>query len=812
VEPEEETRDLYEQIRSGQLKTGAERETLPPLYSRVTQTDNLPLRLTSFIGREQEIREVKELISNYRLVTLTGSGGVGKTRLALEVGSDLLQDYEHGVWLVELAPLSDPQTVLPAIASVFNLQAQPDRPWKQVLLDYLRHKKLLLLLDNCEHLASTCAELAETIIETAGGVRILASSREALGITGEANYPVPSLSLPDVDPAVSAESVLASEAGRLFAERARMVLPGFEISTDNADAVARICWRLDGIPLALELAAARVNLLKVEQIVARLNDAFSVLSGGSRTALPRQQTLRSTIDWSYNLLSQPEKTLFHRLPVFRDGWDLEAAEQICSGKDASEEAYLAAHDILELLSNLVSKSLVKVTREPGREARYRLLETVHQYSRGKALEAGGLEIWRSRHLEYFTAWAEEVEPRLRGSKQAYWFERLLVNMENIRLASEWGLERDPQATLRLATALFLFWYRTKHTEEGIQWLKAALARPGSARTVQRGRALLALGNLWGYYHANFQEQEKSVREGLEICQEQGDHFGQGHAYLLLGEIASSYYKDYSRAKEYFDTSLQIYRATGNRWYEGNALLWYAITLLPKGDIVAARINFEKSMQIYEQVGDNRTEAVCLVYLSIIVGEHEGDLRKGKALGEQALAKLQGFFYDETVLWALSNLAFINLYQANFRIASEFCRKINEDCNRTGNIYLLHTYNVLLGLILSLQGSFQEAIELLEYTSRQVAEQLPQNQDESERRIIPILAYCYANLSQIELAKSILDRLDPTKIINPYHLLRYQWVQFRIAFLEAIQKRLPGMHEIVFRPLLNCNTKSGFFWE
>jgi predicted ATPase len=783
VEPEEETRDLYEQIRSGQMKTGAERETLPPLYTMITRTDNLPQRLTSFIGREQEVREVKELISNYHLVTLTGSGGVGKTRLALEVGSDLLQDYEHGVWLVELAALSEPQTVLPAIASVFNLQAQPDRPRKQVLLDYLRHKKLLLLLDNCEHLASTCAELAQAIMETAGGVSILASSREALGIMGETNYPVPSLSLPDAESAVSAESVLASEAGRLFTERARMVLPGYDISTDNADAVARICWRLDGIPLALELAAARVNLLTGEQIVVRLNDAFSILSGGSRTALPRQQTLRSTIDWSYNLLSQPEKTLFRRLAVFRGGWDLEAAERICVGEDASG-AYLAADDILELLSNLVSKSLVNVTREPGREAHYRLLETVHQYSREKALEAGGLEIWRSRHLDYFTAWAEEVEPRLRGPEQTEWFERLMVNLENIRLALEWGLERDPQAALRLATALLLFWWRTKHAEEGRQWLKAALDRPESARTVQRGRALLALAFLWNYYDLLSQEQEQLVREGLEICQEQGDHFGQGFAYRLLGQIASDFYKDYSRAKGYFDTSLQIYRATGNRWYEGNVLLSFGATLQFQGDIVAARGNFEKSMQIFEQVGDARTMAVCLVYLAWITGEHEGDLQKGQTLGEQALATLQGFKYDESVRWALFTLANNSLYQANFNMASEISRKMIEDSNRTGNSYLRYSRNGYLGFILSLQGSFQQAIELLEYTIRQVAEQFPHNQEVIRRENFPRLAYCYANLSQLELAKSILDRLDPTKIKDPYHLIHYQRVQFRIAFLEA----------------------------
>jgi predicted ATPase len=750
----------------------------------VTRKENLPLRLTSFIGREQEARAVKELVSNFRLVTLTGSGGVGKTRLALEVCSDYLQDFEHGVWLVELAPLSEPQTVLPAIASVFNLQAQPDRPWKQVLLDYLRHKKLLLLLDNCEHLVSTCAELAETTMEETAEVSILATSREALGIPGEAIYPVPSLSLPDEDAVISVESVLASEAGRLFAERGRMALPGHEISTDNADAVARICWRLDGIPLALELAAARVNLLTCEQIIARLDDAFSLLSGGSRTALPRHQTLRSTIDWSYNLLSSSEKALFRRLGVFRGGWDLEAAERICAGEDALEEK-LAADDILELLSSLASKSLVTVTREPGREARYRLLETVHQYSREKASQAGGLEIWRSRHLGYFTAWAEEVESRLRGPEQTYWFGRLMVNLENIRLALEWGLEKDPQCALRLATALLLFWYRTKHAEEGIQWLNTALDRPeGTARTVQRGRALLALAFLWGYYDLASQEQEQLVREGLEICFEQDDHFGQGLAYRLLGQIASNSYKDYSRAKEYFDTSLQIFNTTGHLWYAGNVLLVFAATLQNNGDIVTARQYMEKSIQIFEQVGDDRTKAVCLVYLGWFIGEYEGDLRKGQTVCEQALATWKGFEYDETVLWALNILYNNSLYQGNFQLASEICKKVIEECNRRGNSYLRYSHNGALGFILSLQGSFQQAIELLEYSSRQVAEHFPHNQKVNERHNFPRLAYCYANLSQTDLAKSIIDRLDPTKFINPLHSLYYHWVQSRIAFLEA----------------------------
>jgi predicted ATPase/DNA-binding SARP family transcriptional activator len=755
VDPEQETRELYEQIRSGQLKTGRGSEALPPLYTMVTRKENLPLRLTSFIGREQEARAVKELVSNFRLVTLTGSGGVGKTRLALEVCSDYLQDFEHGVWLVELAPLSEPQTVLPAIASVFNLQAQPDRPWKQVLLDYLRNKKALLLLDNCEHLVSTCAELAETIMEETAEVSILATSREALGIPGEAIYPVPSLSLPDADPAVSAESVLASEAGRLFAERARMVLPGYEISTGNAGAVARICWRLDGIPLALELAAARVNLLTGEQIVARLDDAFSILGGFSRTTLPRQQTLRSTIDWSYNLLSSAEKTLFRRLAVFRGGWDLEAAEGICAG-DVASGAYLAADVILELLSSLVSKSLVNVTRELGREARYRLLETIHQYSRGKALEAGELEIWRSRHLGYFTAWAEEVEPRLKGPEQAYWFERLMVNLENIRLALEWGLEKDPQTALRLATVLLLFWYRTNHAEEGIQWLKAALARPESAaRTVQRGRALLALAFLWGYYDLLSQEQEQLVREGLEICQEQDDHFGQGLAYRLLGQIASDFYKDYSRAKGYFETSLQIFRATGNLWYEGNVLLVFAATLQFQGDIVAARDNFEKSMQIFEQVGDARTKALCLVYLAWIIGEHEGDLQKGANPWRASSGNLEGFNYDETVRYTLNILANNSLYQGNFQLASEICRKIIEECNRTGNSYLRYSHNGLLGFILSLQGSFQQAIELLEYTTRQVAEQFPHNQE-------VIRTGQFSNLSLL------LCKFEPDRAGKKYH--------------------------------------------
>jgi len=429
----------------------------PPLSTLDAVPNNLPVQLTSFIGRERELAEVEGLLLSTRLLTLTGSGGTGKTRLSLQSAEQLLLGFPDGVWLVELAPLADPAQVLPALAGVLGLQAQPGLSLWEVVSNYLRARASLLLLDNCEHLVEACARLAEDVLRACPRVKILASSREALGVPGETAYRVPSLALPD------GPNIAACESARLFIARAQSALSRFAVTPANLPALANICRRLDGIPLALELAAARVRALSVEQIAARLDDRFQLLTGGSRTALPRQQTLRALIDWSYSLLTEPERVLFRRLAAFAGGWTLEAAEAVCGGSD-----------VLDLLTRLVDKSLILMEEQAG-AARYHRLETIRQYAREKLFESGEAATLRDRHLEYFAQLGAQAEPQLRGPDILDWLDRLEADYDNLRAAVEWGLAHDPETALRLAGGLDLFWNFRSHVEAR-GWLETGLAR------------------------------------------------------------------------------------------------------------------------------------------------------------------------------------------------------------------------------------------------------------------------------------------------------------------------------------------------
>jgi len=424
----------------------------PPIRSLDSLPNNLPTQLTSFVGRQNEIAEIKRLLASARLVTLTGSGGTGKTRLAQEVSVQELSAFTHGAWFIELAPLADPAQIMPALAQVFGLQEQPVTPMAALVTDYLGDKKALLILDNCEHLIAACARLADDLLHHCPGLKIIASSREALGIAGEVAYRIPSL----VD----------SEAAQLFAERARAINPRFNLTETNASSIAKICSRLDGIPLAIELAAARVKLLTPEQIAARLDDRFRLLIGGSRTALPRQQTLRALIDWSYDLLSEEEKRLLRIASVFVGGWTLEALEAVSDDPDT-----------LEHLEQLVNKSLV-VTEDHGSEMRYFLLETIRQYAREKLLDAGVGEAGRvrDRHLEFFVKLSEASVPRLTGPEMIDCLDELEPEQDNLRAAVEWAIENDPLSALRMAVLLPIFWARRLSATEGYAWVKVALAR------------------------------------------------------------------------------------------------------------------------------------------------------------------------------------------------------------------------------------------------------------------------------------------------------------------------------------------------
>ncbi len=460
----------------------------PPTATMATPT-NLPAPLTGFVGRAWETREIAEMMADARLLTLTGPGGCGKTRLALEVAGTLVGSYPDGVWHVELAALGDATLLAEVVATALGVREQMDHPMGDTLRAFLRPRETLLLLDNCEHLIDGCAALATDLLRACPGVRILAISREALRVAGETIWRVPGLAVPPADVRPEPASVLRFEAVQLFRARARASRPDFALTTGNASAVMRICQRLDGLPLAIELAAARLATLAVDAVAGRLDDCFGLLTGGSRTALPRQQTLRATMEWSYGLLSAGEQRLLRHLSVCVGGCTA-AAAAVC----AAEGTPVGATP--DLLDGLVAKSLLGLEDADG-AGRYRLLETVRQYGWERLEEAGEATAARRRHAAYYLSLAEEAEPALTGPDQGRWLQRLDREYDNLRAALRWardGGEQEQESGLRLAAALWRFWYVRGRQSEGRQWLEDLLAVGGSgdgagAPTIARAGAL-----------------------------------------------------------------------------------------------------------------------------------------------------------------------------------------------------------------------------------------------------------------------------------------------------------------------------------
>jgi predicted ATPase/class 3 adenylate cyclase len=494
---EHRLRDLARPEQIYQLTAHDLPSDFPPLRSLENVPNNLPIQLTGFIGREREMDEAKRLLEGTHLLTLTGTGGTGKTRLSLQVAADLFDKFPDGVWLVEFAAIADPTLVTETVASALDVRQEPNRLLATTLASYLRSKNLLLIFDNCEHVVTACARLAETLLRTCPHLRILASSREPLGIAGEKAWSLPALSMPDrwrdiVGGPDAIERLTQYEAVRLFIERAIVARPAFSLTNENAPLIAQICWRLDGLPLAIELAAARTRVLTLQQIAERLDDRFHLLTTGSRTAEPRQQTLRSLIDWSHDLLSESEKRLLRRLSVFARGRTLEAIEAVCAGDG------LEVFEIVDLLTQLVDKSLVTVEKSPEYGARYFMLESLWEYTAEKLKEAGETERLRERHLDYFLKYSVAAEPRIIGAEQREWLARMELEEINLRFAAEASLDLPGQVQkglmLLAATARFVEVRGLFKKTRGV--LDRLLDHPDAApRNAARARALAAAGRL-----------------------------------------------------------------------------------------------------------------------------------------------------------------------------------------------------------------------------------------------------------------------------------------------------------------------------
>jgi predicted ATPase/class 3 adenylate cyclase len=679
---EHHLKHILRPVRLYQLQAPDLPSIFPPLRTLDYSPHNLPEQLTSFIGREKEISQIKSLLHHgARLVTLTGSGGTGKTRLSQEVGAQLLSSFPNGVWLIELAPLTDPSQIIPAMAQTFGLQELPFNSLTNLVTDYLRDKKLLLILDNCEHLIRSCARLADDLLHQCAGLKTLASSREALGIAGEVSYHVPSL--------------IESESTQLFVDRARAVNPNFRPTESGLSSITQICSRLDGIPLAIELAAARAKLLSPEQIAARLDDRFRLLVGGSRTALPRQQTLRALIDWSYDLLSEEEKRLLQYASVFVGGWTLEALEAIANDPTT-----------LELLEQLVNKSLV-VTVERETEMRYFMLETIRQYAREKLFEAKQAAAARDRHFIYFDQLSEAMWQAFRSqTDQLAWRDKVDDEHENLRAALEWGLENNIENVIHLAANFCIVSGWISGMREDLPLVQSAIERVKSLPSVEGeaqiqrqkliARALFALGmtnmgsgiesvralqeaiaisrqtgdrlmlgySLEMYFTAGrFNDAPGAVeaaQEGLRIFTEEiNDHWGRAMAYQAMASIAIQK-DDLSEKEKHLGKLKELMREVPTSFQAGIFFLGIALDESVRGNYETAQGLLENGQNIFRRLRNREFQTIFSSELGHIA-RHTGDTNRAKEIYTETLRSWQDLGHRAAVAHQLECFGYLALH-------------------------------------------------------------------------------------------------------------------------------------------------------
>lgn len=703
-------RDLAQPEHLFQLCHPAIPYQFPPLNSLSRYKHNLPVQLSSFIGRGRELGEIQRLFARTRLLTLLGPGGTGKTRLALQAAADMVDQFPDGAWFIELAPLTDPEAIADRIAEALFIHMQPGRPILDTLTDALRRKELLLVLDNVEHLVHAGAALAEHLLAHCPKIKILVTGREALFIEGETTLQIPSLSLPqEGEPA--AEQVAESEAVHLFLARAQAVRPDFDITAENAGAIIEIVRRLDGIPLALELAAARLRMLSVEQIAGRLNDRFRLLTGGRRTALPRQQTLQALIDWSWNLLEEKERLLLRRLAVFSGGWTLEAAQAVVSDDQLDEYA------VLNLLEQLINKSLVNVDHLPRGEVRYGMLESIRQYARDRLFESGEAEGLRDRHAGYFSAYAQKVGKALEGRDMLAWLDPFLRETDNARTAREWALESRLDLALKFTQTSMLvqrYWF---FSSAGRRWLQQlveqARAHPALETELEYQRGLaaatIALGSAT-FAGGDIARAPTILREGVTLADAAGIVEQQVYglnmlliSLLQVGEVDS--------ASAVAEEALSVSKQEGLEFMRMMTLGSFSPIFAFQGENVSARANTEEAIRMAQQHGNPWMQAMA-------------SLQKGRLYRqEDRLAEAERCYLEAADLFAtVRDISFSYIARSeaghmkrllgDYAGAEQIYRQtilfFLEGEGRSAVIHQLECF----GMVAAYQGQFRRAAELM----------------------------------------------------------------------------------------------------
>ncbi len=692
IDPQPETRELYKKIRKRDIKPArVERPTesiLPP--------HNLPLQLSSFIGREKEQRDIAKLVVRNRLVTLVGTGGIGKTSLALQVGHRLLNEHPDGVWFVALDSLSDPALVPQTVAAVFDIRERSDRPILELLTHALSTKTILLILDNSEHLLDACAQLITALLQACPNLKILATSREALAMAGEAIYRIPSLSVPE-HRKLSLEKLSEYEAIRMFAERAALVQSTFQLTEKNIRAVAAICRKVDGIPLAIELAAARVNILQVDEILHQLEESFQLLANQSRTTSPRHQTLQASMDWSWGLLDEVERVFLRQLSIFAGGWTLEAAQAVCDG------------NVLDLTSALVKKSLI-VVQQTSHDTRYRFHEIVRQYASKKLIESGDKNRLHTWHLGYFLGLAEQAELELRGPSLVDWMERLNEERNNLRIALHWADKIDVEAGLYLSSRLMRYW-ESSNLPEGRRWLENFINKPGSKDfPLARAHAL----NTYSWLLTWLQQFERAfsvAEESLALFRAAGERHGEVDVLISL-ENMYQFKDDIGTALRLGRQALALAEALGDRWRQANALLYLGWNY----HNLEQRFRYwEKAIHFYREVGDQITLANLLGLLGQFRVLH-GDFELGERCVDEALRLWQA--NRRANIWDNPRVtkSLIAMMKGEYEQAAALLREVMISAQERGNRMSYLWAQVRLGHILLRSGTLTEAHEVLAETA------------------------------------------------------------------------------------------------
>jgi predicted ATPase len=671
--------------------------------------NNLPLQLTSFIGREREIAEIKNLLDlnhgKARLIILTGSGGCGKTRLALEVARKLTEAYRDSIWLIELASISDPAHVPQTFITTLGLPQPREESLTAALTKFLRTKYVLLIVDNCEHVISETAKLIREILLTCPYVQVIATSREILNIPGEVRFRVPSLSVFD-DPDSQSESV------QLFMDRAKTALPTFELSKDDISYVAKICLRLDGIPLAIELAAARMTALSVQQIAARLDSSFQLLTGGGQ-GIPHHQTLDATIEWSYDLLSEPERILLHRLSVFAGGWTLEAAESVTS--DAS---FISSDKVLDLLSQLVNKSLVVVDFQAQGETRYHLLEAVRQYSHKQLIKSEEHQQTESQHFDFFLRLTEKAEVGFMSADHQSWLKRLDIEQDNLRTALEYGMTEQQYAqTLYFAGTLFWFWQTLGYISEGRAYLERILTGSQNVSLdnepdalAARAKALWCAGGL-AWIQGDYDQASSQLKKSVELWRQLGEANKLGLAISLRdGGIVAIYRSKLDDALSALQESIQLLQEADSKWNLALAFYNQGLAYEVKSDEATAQAKFEESLSLFRGLDEPWGLSVVLNGLGRIAGR-QSDYDNACPHLEEALSlsrALGDIWSSATTLYLLGEVAYLqkDMKQAMSRFAESLrMNQIVGDKVLIG--FTLHS----IGRIVNLQGDLNLAVRL-----------------------------------------------------------------------------------------------------